>query len=70
MKFCEFGEICNFCACRKESRYVRRVGRVVEGARLERVYTLTGYQGFESLTLRKKAVLIVGQPLFLSIFNE
>ncbi len=32
----------------------RRDGRVVEGARLESVYTLTmGYRGFESLSLRK-----------------
>jgi hypothetical protein len=31
-----------------------RVVRVVEGARLESVYTSKGYRGFESLTLRKK----------------
>ena len=31
-----------------------RVGRVVEGARLESVYTSKGYRGFESLTLRWK----------------
>ncbi len=31
-----------------------RGGRVAEGARLESVYTLTGYRGFESLSLRKK----------------
>ena len=30
----------------------RRVVRVVEGARLESVYTSKGYRGFESLTLR------------------
>lgn len=29
-----------------------RDGRVVEGARLEIVYTLTAYRGFESLSLR------------------
>jgi hypothetical protein len=32
----------------------RRVVRVVEGARLESVYTSKGYRGFESLTLRKE----------------
>ena len=31
-----------------------RVVRVVEGARLESVYTSKGYRGFESLTLRKR----------------
>ncbi|MEY4203841.1 MAG: hypothetical protein RL013_1544, partial [Bacteroidota bacterium] len=31
-----------------------RVVRVVEGARLESVYTPKGYPGFESLTLRYK----------------
>ena len=31
-----------------------RVVRVVEGARLESVYTPKGYRGFESLTLRRK----------------
>ncbi len=31
----------------------RRDGRVVEGARLESVYTSQGYRGFESLSLRK-----------------
>ncbi len=31
---------------------MRRGGRVVEGARLEIVYTLTAYRGFESLSLR------------------
>ena len=30
----------------------RRGGRVVEGARLESVYTVTPYRGFESLSLR------------------
>ena len=33
---------------------LRRGVRVVEGARLESVYTLTGYRGFESLPLRQK----------------
>ena len=32
-----------------------RGGRVVEGARLESVYTPKGYRGFESLPLRKKS---------------
>ena len=31
---------------------MRRDGRVVEGARLESVYMVTPYQGFESLSLR------------------
>lgn len=31
---------------------LRRVVRVVEGARLESVYTPKGYREFESLTLR------------------
>ena len=30
----------------------RRGGRVVEGARLESVYTVIPYRGFESLSLR------------------
>jgi hypothetical protein len=33
-----------------------RVVRVVEGARLESVYTSKGYRGFESLTLRIRKV--------------
>jgi hypothetical protein len=33
---------------------LRRAGRVVEGARLESVYTAT-YRGFESLALRQKS---------------
>ncbi len=32
----------------------RRDVRVVEGARLESVYTSKAYQGFESLSLRKR----------------
>jgi hypothetical protein len=41
-----------FCAFfRPESR--RRDGRVVEGARLESVYTPKGYRGFESHSLRQ-----------------
>ncbi len=32
--------------------YRWRGGRVVEGARLESVYTLIAYRGFESLSLR------------------
>jgi hypothetical protein len=38
------------CAARSES--LRRDGRVVEGARLESVYTPKAYRGFESLSLR------------------
>ena len=43
----------------------RRVVRVVEGARLESVYTSKGYRGFESLTLRKENLLSVAQEIFL-----
>ncbi len=38
-----------------QTTYVRRSwtgGRVVEGARLESVYTVTPYRGFESLPVR------------------
>ncbi len=35
----------------KQSKQYRRDGRVVEGARLESVYTAT-YRGFEPLSLR------------------
>ena len=38
---------------------MRRVGRVVEGARLESVYTSKGYRGFESLTLRRNLEFII-----------
>ena len=37
------------------SRDIRRLVRVVEGARLESVYTSKRYRGFESLSLRKPA---------------
>ena len=33
--------------------HIRRVGRVIDRAGLEIRYTLFGYRGFESLTLRK-----------------
>ena len=33
--------------------YRWRGGRVVEGARVESVYTLIAYRGFESLSLRQ-----------------
>ena len=36
----------------KSQETLWRGGRVAEGARLESVYTLTGYRGFESLSLR------------------
>ncbi len=36
---------------------IRRGGRVVEGARLESVYTVTPYRGFESLSLRQPVLL-------------
>ena len=49
----------------------RRVGRVTECAGLEIRYTLSGYRGFESLTLRKKKVpkasACLGAFLFLFI---
>ncbi len=35
------------------SSLIRRVGRVIDRAGLEIRYTLFGYRGFESLTLRK-----------------
>ena len=35
------------------AKTARRVGRVTECAGLEIRYTLSGYRGFESLTLRK-----------------
>src|SRR3972149_462067 len=37
----------------KENLINWRGGRVVEGARLESVYTLKAYRGFESLSLRQ-----------------
>jgi biopolymer transport protein ExbB len=45
---------------------IRRVVRVVEGARLESVYTPKGYRGFESLTLRSiKDTFIQGGSSFM-----
>ena len=41
--------------CYRLSRH-RRGGRAVEGARLESVYTLIAYRGFESLPLRQLPV--------------
>ena len=41
----------NFIILRFPTKW--RGGRVVEGARLESVYTPQGYRGFESLSLRK-----------------
>ena len=38
---------------------MRRGGRVVEGARLESVYTSKAYRGFESLSLRHCLALTV-----------
>jgi hypothetical protein len=43
----------------------RRDGRVVEGARLESVYTSKGYPGFESQSLRKPAKRPTGRFYFL-----
>ena len=49
---------------------------MVEGARLESVYTSKGYRGFESLSLRKvikaasKAAFIVRNVPFTSILIE
>ena len=39
--------------CYLKGRGNRRGGRVVEGARLESVYTPKGYRGFESRSLRE-----------------
>ena len=47
-----------------------RVVRVVEGARLESVYTSKGYRGFESLTLRKENLLSFVQEIFLFLSVE
>ena len=44
---CEYGKLCQVLI-----KKLRRLVRVVEGARLESVYTPKGYRGFESLTLR------------------
>ena len=45
---------------------MRSSGRVVEGARLESVYTVTPYRGFESLLLRHYFPLKKGlERLFL-----
>jgi hypothetical protein len=38
---------------------------VVEGARLESVYTPKGYRGFESLSLRKQASLCEARAFFM-----
>ena len=44
---------CTRRRCRLTFRSLRRGGRAVEGARLESVYTVTPYRGFESLPLRQ-----------------
>ena len=44
---------------------MRRGGRVVEGARLESVYTSKAYRGFESLSLRHITI-----AAFLSLFKR
>ena len=36
---------------------------MVEGARLESVYTLTGYRGFESLSLRQRLTIVSSSAL-------
>ena len=40
------------CSEAVAQKNMRSSGRVVEGARLESVYTVTPYRGFESLLLR------------------
>tara|TARA_R110002049_G_scaffold279949_2_gene459127 strand:+ start:22853 stop:23104 length:252 start_codon:yes stop_codon:yes gene_type:complete len=45
---------------------IERGGRVVEGARLESVYTSKGYRGFESLPL---CLIFIFLLYFFYIFN-
>jgi hypothetical protein len=42
---------------------------VVEGARLESVYTSKGYRGFESLSLRQNTLKSLQQPVNRMIFQ-
>ena len=44
---------------------IRRDGRVAEGARLESVYTVSPYRGFESLSLRQFLSAELFSRLFL-----
>ena len=46
----------------------RRDGRVAEGARLESVYALIAYRGFESLSLRQLP-LPLGCSVFFPVFR-
>jgi hypothetical protein len=49
----------------------RRDGRAVEGARLESVYTLIAYRGFESLSLRQfHRVMVASIGPFAAICGE
>ena len=41
---------------KQSNNIIRRGGRVVEGARLESVYTSKGYRGFESRSLRLRKI--------------
>ena len=47
--------------------FTRKVGRVIDRAGLEIRYTLFGYRGFESLTLRQKTQRGLFQALFRCI---
>ena len=52
-------------------RKTRRVGRVIDRAGLEIRYTLFGYRGFESLTLRhNKERMCSAHPLLLFSSNK
>ena len=52
------GIYCVTCLYRLSSSWMWRGGRAVEGARLESVYTLIAYRGFESLSLRHVFVFL------------
>jgi hypothetical protein len=43
---------------------------VVEGARLESVYTLTTYRGFESLPLRQVIKGLRSKPFLINLYTE
>ena len=48
----------------------RRGARVVEEARLESVYTPKAYRGFESPSLRKVNVCLIGSDNFFKSFQK
>ena len=59
--------IWRLCFAPKMVEKNRRNGRVVEGARLESAYTPKGYQGFESLFLRKNIKMLKNRILKLKL---